>query len=113
MDDGFYSRIGMAYCPDCRQTFEWSEVYYRDYPATRYDPPERVEICPCCGEQNTGIDDAFDCKYCGESYPPDMSSDVDDMCQKCCDDAINRMKKHVEAHGTNTDIAVLSFLLDF
>lgn len=106
-----YEGNGIAYCPECKSFFRWSDVGYEDYPATRYDPPERVEYCPCCGSDEGGIESAHECKYCEEGYL--YGSELDDMCQSCFDKSVKKLTKFVELNGDEKDSAVLSFLLDY
>ena len=69
--------------------------------------------CPCCGETEPDLEDAYECEHCGGVYHAYKFSEIDGMCQKCFDDSVNKLKKYVEAHGDETDNKVLSFLLDF
>lgn len=106
--------MSYKWCYSCENTFleDDLEVVCVSH-GDRYSPPEYITRCPCCGEAEPDLEDAYECEHCGGVYHAYKFSEVDDMCQKCFDDSVNKLKKYVEAHGDKADNAVLSFLLDF
>lgn len=106
--------MSYKWCYSCENTFLEDElenvcVSHGD----RYSPPEYVTRCPCCGQVEPDLEDAYYCEYCDTAHHIRKFSEVDDMCQKCFDESVKKLKKFVEAHGDKADNAVLSFLLDF
>lgn len=89
----------MFICNECDTAFETPEIY-KEHHGLDTLPFEELDACPHC--HSTDIEDAYQCKVCGEWFEyQELSAEDDAVCEDCAieikdrwERVTNRIKQH-------------------